>query len=156
MAMSIEPQFNIDDVRKRCNMFLEAVEDAQITRLQRLGEMCVNEARNNKGYMMQTGALMSSTGYMIFQDGVAIHDNFVQTGVDSSAMAKGEKKGRALAQAKGEMTKGIALVCVAGMNYAVYVESHGYNVLKSAETLAERELPKMLSQLISNIKKDAK
>ena len=48
-----------------------------------------------------------------------------------------------------------ALVVVAGMNYAAYVEAKGYNVLSSAEHLAERELPRMLDKLITNIKRAA-
>ena len=49
--------------------------------------------------------------------------------------------------------KGYVLVVVAGMNYAVYVESKGRDVLTSAEKLAETELPKMLRQLKDNIRK---
>ena len=41
------------------------------------------------------------------------------------------------------------------MNYAAYVEAKGKNVLTSAEHLAERELPRMLEKLISNIKRAA-
>ena len=55
----------------------------------------------------------------------------------------------------GKETKGVALVVVAGMNYAAYVEARGKNVLSSAEHLAERELPRMLEKLITNIKRAA-
>ncbi len=53
--MGIKANFTKDDVRKRFDAFLNMVEQKQIERLQRLGEMCLIEARNNKGYMMQTG-----------------------------------------------------------------------------------------------------
>lgn len=154
--MAIKPNFTKDDVRKRFDAFLNEIEKKQIARLQRLGEMCLVEARTNKGYMMQTGALLSSTGYEVFVDGVAIHSQFdVASGAESNAAETGIKSGQSIAETIGKGTNGIALVVVAGMNYAAYVEARGYNVLSSAEHLAERELPRMLEKLISNIKRAA-
>ena len=154
--MAIKPNFTKDDVRKRFDAFLIEIEKKQIARLQRLGEMCLVEARTNKGYMMQTGALLSSTGYEVFVDGVAIHSQFdAASGAESNAAETGIKSGQNIAETIGKGTKGIALVVVAGMNYAAYVEARGYNVLSSAEHLAERELPRMLEKLISNIKRAA-
>lgn len=154
--MAIKPNFTKDDVRKRFDAFLNEIEKKQIARLQRLGEMCLVEARTNKGYMMQTGALLSSTGYEVFVDGVAIHSQFdAASGAESNAAEIGIKSGQSIAKSIGKGTKGIALVVVAGMNYAAYVEAKGYNVLSSAEHLAERELPRMLEKLISNIKRAA-
>lgn len=154
--MAIKPNFTKDDVRKRFDAFLNEIEKKQIARLQRLGEMCLVEARTNKGYMMQTGALLSSTGYEVFVDGVAIHSQFdAASGAESNAAETGIKSGQSIAETIGKGTKGIALVVVAGMNYAAYVEAKGYNVLSSAEHLAERELPRMLEKLISSIKRAA-
>ena len=154
--MAIKPNFTKDDVRKRFDAFLNEIEKKQIARLQRLGEMCLVEARTNKGYMMQTGALLSSTGYEVFVDGVAIHSQFdAASGAESNAAETGIKSGQNIAETIGKGTKGIALVVVAGMNYAAYVEAKGYNVLSSAEHLAQRELPRMLEKLISNIKRAA-
>ena len=154
--MAIKPNFTKDDVRKRFDAFLNEIEKKQIARLQRLGEMCLVEARTNKGYMMQTGALLSSTGYAVFVDGVAIHSQFdAASGAESNADETGIKSGQSIAETIGKGTKGIALVVVAGMNYAAYVEAKGYNVLSSAEHLAERELPRMLEKIISKINRAA-
>ena len=154
--MGIKANFTKDDVRKRFDAFLDMVEQKQIARLQRLGEMCLIEARSNKGYMMQTGALLSSTGYEVFVDGVAIHSQFdAASGAESEAASKGVQTGKSIAEKIGKETKGVALVVVAGMNYAAYVEARGKNVLSSAEHLAERELPRMLEKLITNIKRAA-
>lgn len=154
--MGIKANFTKDDVKKRFDAFLDMVEQKQIARLQRLGEMCLIEARSNKGYMMQTGALLSSTGYEVFVDGVAIHSQFdAASGAESEAASKGVQTGKSIAEKIGKETKGVALVVVAGMNYAAYVEARGYNVLSSAEHLAERELPRMLEKLITNIKRAA-
>ena len=154
--MGIKANFTKDDVRNRFDAFLNEIEKKQIARLQRLGEMCWIEARNNKGYMMQTGAWLSSTGYQVFVDGVAVHTQFdAASGAESGAAAKGMKAGQTIADKVGKQTKGVALVVVAGMNYAAYVEARGYNVLSSAEHLAQRELPRMLEKLITNIKRAA-
>ena len=154
--MGVTANFTKADVKKRIDAFLDVVERQQIKTLQQLGEMCLIEARNNKGYMMQTGALLSSTGYQVFVDGVAIHSQFdAASGAKSEAAARGIKTGQTIAEQIGKETKGVALVVVAGMNYAAYVEARGYNVLTSAEHLAERELPKMLEKLITNIKRAA-
>ena len=154
--MGIKANFTKDDVRNRFDAFLNEIEKKQIARLQRLGEMCLIEARNNKGYMMQTGALLSATGYQVFVDGVAVHTQFdAASGAESGAAAKGMKAGQTIADKVGKQTKGVALVVVAGMNYAAYVEARGYNVLSSAKHLAKRELPRMLEKLITNIKRAA-
>lgn len=152
--MGIKAQFTQEQLKRRFDAFLEMVKKKQIARMQRLGEMCLIEARNNKGYMMQTGALLSSTGYTIFVDGVALHSQFdAASGAESNAAQNGIKAGQALAEKVGKNTKGVALVVVAGMNYAAYVEAKGYNVLSSAEHLAQRELPRMLEEFVQTINK---
>lgn len=154
--MGTKANFTRNDVRLYLESFCESVVKRQIRYLQYLGEMCLTEARNNKGYMMQTGALTSSTGYQVFVDGVAIHSQFdAVSGAESEAAARGVKTGQTLAEQIGKDTKGVALVVVAGMNYAAYVEARGYNVLSSAEHLAERELPRMLEKLITGVKRAA-
>lgn len=154
--MAITSNFKKDDLKGRFDAFLSMVEQKQIERLQMLGEMCLIEARSNKGYMMRTGALLSSTGYEIFVDGKAIHSRFdTASGAQSDAAAKGIKAGEDIAEKVGKETEGVALVVVAGMNYASYVEARGYNVLSSAEHLANRELPRMLEELTTNIKHSA-
>lgn len=150
--MGIKPKFNESDVAKCFMAFLEVIEKKQIERLQYLGEMCVKEARlvpPDTGFQDQTGNLRSSIGYVIFKNGVAIKSNYDQVKEGS----EGIKKGQALAEQVGKKyPTGIVLVVTAGMNYAVYLESKGRDVLTSAEILAKKELPRMLNDLISDIK----
>lgn len=147
--MGVIANFTKDDIKKRLDAFLDQIEKQQIKRLQLLGEKCVIEARTNKGYTVRTGALTSSTGYMVFVDGVAIHTAFEAENGEGST--NGIQTGQIVAEQIGRETTGVALVVVAGMNYAAYVEAKGYNVLASAEHLAERELPRMLEDLTNNI-----
>jgi hypothetical protein len=44
--MAIKAKFNMDDIKKRMSDFLDEVEQAEIERLQKLGEDCVKHARN--------------------------------------------------------------------------------------------------------------
>lgn len=127
--------------------FLQDVDNKMLQALSYAGEMCLREARLNKGYMDQTGNLTSSMGYIILKNGALAR----QSGFDSRAgsnPALGGAKGKDLAlQLASRYTGYYTLIVVAGMNYAALVEARGKNVLTSAELLAEKEIPKLLKQL---------
>jgi hypothetical protein len=150
--MGIVANFKTSDVQKRFDNFLNKIVKQQINYLKKLGEMCVNHARSvpaDVGFTDQTGNLRSSIGYTVFVDGVAVSSNYKQVLKGND----GIKKGKELAEKIGTKQKGVCLVVTAGMNYALKVESKGRDVISSAEHLAQQELPKMLNQLISNIRK---
>ena len=152
--MGIEAQFTKEDVQERFDAFLGQIQEKQINALLYLGEKCVAHARSipkEQGFEDQTGNLRSSIGYAVFVDGVAIHSFYNE--VNGGAI--GAKAGQELSVKIGERTNGVCLVVTAGMNYALYVESRGRDVIASAEQLAERELPRMLEKLVDNIKKAA-
>jgi hypothetical protein len=110
-----------------------------------VGEKCVNEARKNGRYMDRTGNLRSSVGYVVVADGNVIQmSNFEQVKKGKQGASDGETFAKQLI---GKFPKGVCLIVVAGMNYATYVSSRGYNVLDSSELLAERLVPEMLEQL---------
>lgn len=142
----IKPRFNQNDLHKAFLKKKEAINNVLIRRLQILGERCVNHARTLNTYTDQSGNLRSSIGYAIYANSNAIQESFV---------GKPEGVAKAKEMASKYARKGpneISLIVVAGMDYALYVESKGYDVLTSAEELAKRELPKMLKQLLDNIK----
>lgn len=149
--MGITPKFNQGIVRERFDKFIEAIERAQIKRLKYLGEMCVKHAREipaSTGFTDQTGNLRSSIGYMVFKNGVAVHEGYSQV----KEGGEGIQAGKNLAMKVGaKYTEGIALVVTAGMHYAVYLEAKGRDVLTSAELFAKQELPKMVEDLKKNI-----
>lgn len=151
--MGLEPKFTRQDIEKRFNKFLLVVEKRQIERLQYLGELCATKAREipkSIGFEDQTGNLRSSIGYMVFKDGVAVHEGYNQVGTGSEGVMAGAE----LAKKVGSKYKnGISLVVTAGMNYALFVEAKGRDVLSSSEMFARQELPKMLNELKRNITK---
>lgn len=154
--MGIDAKFTQADVSKRFDKFIAVIEKRQVERMMYLGEKCVTHAKlipELVGFTDQTGALRSSIGYAVFKDGVAVHMDYQQVGEG----AEGVKKGQALAaKVAKKYPKGILLVVTAGMEYAIYVESKGRDVLSSAEHLAQQELPKMIKALKENINKALK
>lgn len=149
--MSIQPKFNQGDVRKRFDKFIEAIERRQIKRLQYLGEMFVKHAREvpaSTGFTDQTGNLRSSIGYMVFKNGIAVHESFIQVENGSEGVLAGQNNAKRIG---AKYTDGIALVVVAGMNYAIHLEAKGRDVLTSAESFAKQELPKLVEGLKKNI-----
>ena len=147
--MVIEPKFDFNAINKRIAEYQKRIILAQILTLRFLGEECVKRARINADFIDQTGNLRSLIGYILFQDGVALSSYFkkVKKGSD------GTNEGRKLAlQVGSENDEGLVLVVVAGMEYALAVESRGRDVLTSTEHFAKQELPRMLSDLKLNIK----
>ena len=125
--------------------FTEQAENAIINILMYVGESCITEARDNGSYMDQTGNLRSSIGYVVVNNGKIVGMKVGEQVKDGT-----EGKGKAesyMTRLASEHSTGICLIVVAGMNYAVYVEGRGKNVLSSAELLAERMVPQMLEQL---------
>lgn len=129
---------------------IERYEAQIIYNLSYVGEQCLNEARSTNSYKDQTGNLRSSLGYMIVRDGVIVEMSDFKVVKQGQ---QGSKDGSAfIRKVVGEFTSGIALIVVAGMNYAGYVSAKGYNVLDSSELMAERLVPAIMKQLGFTVK----
>ena len=141
---------------------VERYEKLLTMNLQYVGEQCVKAARDlpspkftgkkphevpphQPHYIDWTGNLRSSIGYVTVRNG-----NVVSQGGFKSAKGGGEgaAEGKAYAeQLAAKFPHNIALVVVAGMNYAAYVSATGSDVLDTAELLAEKLVPQMMKQL---------
>lgn len=104
--------------------------------LTKLGEECIAKIRDRSGsesWFDQTGNLRSSIGYAVYDHGMQkIQSAFqiVMSGNDGSIAGR-----KMLRQLANDYSNAYALVVVAGMNYADYVES-----LKNKDVLASTEL----------------
>ena len=137
----ITPQFTPADIERMLQEKIAKYEEKIIRILRNVGEKCINEAREYGSYQDQTGNLRSSIGY-IEKGGFAPTERGTEGG------KSGQKEGEAfINKVTSQYPKGFVLVVVAGMKYASYVEARNYNVLTSAELLAEREVPKLLKAL---------
>lgn len=149
--MGIEANFT-GDIDGTFRAFLLDIERQIIESLCRIGEEAISMAKTipeERGFTDRTGNLRSSMGYIVFKDGKPLNIDFkAEKGGDIGAQ-EGE---RLAVQVGGSYTEGYTLVVVAGMKYAVYVESKGRDVLTSAEKQAEKAIAKELADLVTNIK----
>lgn len=124
---------------------IQRIEQQTIYNLSYVGEQCLNEARNNGSYLDRTHNLRSSTGYVIVKDGKIVKmGDFTPIKGGNEGAQGGAAFARQLVK---EFPSGIVLIVVAGMNYAAHVSARGYNVLDSAELLAEQLVPSLMKQL---------
>ena len=145
--MPIVQKTPLSHIDKYIQQQVQRQERALINTLAYIGEQCVNEARsyNGKAYKDQTGNLRSSVGYVVAADGkVKASGSFETVQQGEEGANTGKQYAKTLA---AQYPKGVVLIVVAGMHYAKYVASKGYNVLQSAELKAETLVPKLLKQL---------
>lgn len=153
--MGIRMTTSISEVQDAIQIAAERVEMLTIRALAYLGERCVIEARDRspeESWFDQTGNLRSSVGYVIAHNGKIVQYSGFQQVKNGS---EGSKTGKEFAT---ELIKkysiGYALIVVAGMNYAEYVEAMDNKVvLASAELFAHKELPSMMQKLKTQIAK---
>jgi hypothetical protein len=85
----------------------------------------VKRAKSTNTYIDRTGNLRSSIGYVLCINGVEVDSSF--KGVGEEGVRKGYELATRIAGNAG--SNGIVAVVVAGMDYALYVEAKGYDVL---------------------------
>lgn len=110
-----------------------------------IAEKVTNAARSTNSYKDRTGNLRSSLGAIVLVDGQVVSSNGFEVVLDGF---EGAKQGREYAnELAGQFPEGVVLIVVAGKNYAAHVAKKGYDVLQSAELLADKLVPEMLEKL---------
>lgn len=150
-----KPNFSMGDVHNHFADYAVRVHRATEKVLQYIGEQCVKLAREKGTYNDITGNLRNSIGYVLVKNGSIISKNFeakVESKVISSANGKGILEGEALAkELASRVGKGYALIVVAGMHYAHYVETLNKDVLDSAERWADEQVPRLMQRLKTQV-----
>lgn len=118
-----------------------------------LGEQTVAMARSrsaNESWIDRTGNLRSSVGYIVLRDGEIVSaSDFGQVKQGSDGSNAGRQFAEEIAR---DIHSDYALIVVAGMNYASYVEAiESKDVLAGPELFARKKLPGMLRQLRNQI-----
>lgn len=175
--MPIKPKFDMGSLLRRVDRLPQLVIGQAVKTLAYVGEAAVNEARklphppeslwkttNDKGetvvkspvpahqpnYIDWTANLRSSIGYVVVVDGeIVVSSAFQAERGEKGNGEEGARRGREFAQGlASRVPEGkMALILVAGMHYAAYVSSKGYDVLNTAAITAEQMATRMLASL---------
>ena len=140
IIMGIDVQFpNFDKI---FDDFISQKEKAILETLDYIGQQCQNDARSNGAYQDHTGNLRASCQYRVIRDG----KTYSGSGSEGS---EGANAGDELLDKLSFQYSmdGAVLIVVAGMKYAAAVEAKGFNVLTSAELLADQLVPQLLDKL---------
>lgn len=122
--MGLKCNFTSDGFLKEAATQVDTLNTRMVNSFIRAGEIFVTQARSQiqnhdlGTYNDQTTNLRNSIGYYVFQDGELVTKKIYGNDEDNDDIAEQVKS-----------TQGIQLIALAGMNYASYVESKGYNVI---------------------------
>lgn len=152
----------IDKVLQEIEADLQRCRQAVILELIYTGEEAVKLQRGSHGYLDQTGNLTSSIGYMVLDHGKVVSmSNFAQVATKKRGRPKGSKSGSSIGKQKAAelaakyASDDLALVILAGMDYASHVEAKGLNVIDTAQLHVLGNLPprikKRLEKAIAQI-----
>lgn len=148
--MGITKQFDDGMIQARVQKFQENLENAVLFVLKYLGESLVKYARDNHNYTDQTGNLTNSISYAIVRNSKIVYSD------EQTQPGEGAEAAKAVAiKYASTLPNSFSLIIVAGMNYAAYVESKGYNVILPAELKAKTEVPRMMNRIIEQAKEKA-
>lgn len=137
MGFKVKLKMSKDSINRVLSNAIEEKRAAIIQTLLFIGESCVNDARLNGSYTDRTGNLRSSIGYRVIDNGTVVGSGgFKRVKDGEQGASKGSRYIDAITERYANFS-GLVLVVVAGMNYASYVADRGYNVLQSAELVAE-------------------
>ena len=152
--MGIEARIDIREIRAYLEREVRKHEKRLVAMLQYVGQTVVNEIRTShiSNWDDQTGNLRSSTGYIVSVDGIPQVESAFEM-VDGPDRAKTTVNGSQIGKNYAEslvplFPRGIALIVVAGMSYASYVEKlKNKTVLAQGELEARKLVDKMIQEL---------
>lgn len=146
--MGIKMTTPMSEVSLIIHRSMEIIREEVMRALSYLGEVCVRKIKDRtaqESWIDQTGNLRSSIGYAIYEYGrKEIESAFRVVKKGQEGVIEGKKIIDELARMYSNT---YALVVVAGMNYAEYVEAKdNKDVLASTELFARKEVDKYLKQ----------
>lgn len=127
-----------DGIKRFFNAAFEVIRKEIIIAFSKLGEECTGRIRDRsaeESWIDHTSNLRSSIGYAVYDYGIkSVESTFSTIGSGSEGSSEGKKMVQELAS---EYSKVFALVVVAAMNYADFVEAkENKDVLASTELWA--------------------
>lgn len=140
------------DVERFYDAFIDRAEEKIYKLLQRSGEEFVKIARTKGAYKDQTGNLRSSIGYVIVKDGEILTEDY-ELSEKGTERREGIRRAKRLVEELIPLyDKGWVLIGVAGMPYALNVESvHNLDVISVAAEQAEEWIRKQSETLFDKL-----
>lgn len=126
--MKIKARFNIDKLFEGIYEKVEIITDTVIEAIQMACLEATNKAKGLNTYKDQTHYLRSSIGFVIYDHGEKVTEEFTSSGGTKGNEGVAEGK-RIAAEAATQYPNDIVAVIVAAADYALYVESKGYDVI---------------------------
>lgn len=156
--MGIEPNFNMNDINSYLQGKVKMLDELMIRNLNFLGMECVNLAKSLDTYTDRTGNLRNSIGYIVLKHGNVVSSMFEagQRGPEfDSKETPGEKVGEAFArEIAKDFQVGYALIVVAGMEYASYIEDVKHlDVIAPAKSLANVRIKQIAQSIVNSIRR---
>lgn len=138
--MGMESNFDISALRKYAESKKDDFVEAALEAYKLTCISMVKRAKQTDTYKDQTHKLRSSIGCVLYHDGVEVFNYFESTGgeMGGKGVQEGLMQARLVAEQQGN--KSIVAVVVAGADYALYVESKGYDVLTGSTLRFSSEL----------------
>ncbi|GAB3666410.1 hypothetical protein GCM10028791_42210 [Echinicola sediminis] len=151
--LKITPKFKGKDVENYLLKHVRKIEKSIENELLYVGLEFVRDARLNADFTDRTGNLRSSIGFVLLKDGRPIHQDFEKSWKKGTDKETGVEKAIKYASevAGAELNIGYTLVVVAGMDYAVYVEASGKDVLTGSSIKAEKNIKSVFEKLEKNL-----
>lgn len=157
--MAVKAEFKVEGIKElqnRLNQRKEALQKVLNMKLLQLAEEAVTHAKENKGYRDRTANLKNSISFALFYDGVLVTQQLGQLSKPEDAPKDHRGVASNMEQFCSEegvvKLTGFTLVIVAGMEYGVYVEQKGYNVLHLTKYFLRDEMRKILEETLDDIK----
>lgn len=121
-------------------------DDMTLQVLKYAGETFVKNARENREFRDDTGNLQSSIGYVIVKDKKIVFKAL--RGIGKSPTKKGQDAAERLAkEIMINLPTGWALIGVAGMEYGIYVEARGIDVITGSVPATQKLLKEVFKEL---------
>ena len=146
--MAIKAGFSINALDELMNAIPDILAGEIVRAFSYLGEQCVMRVRDRTGdesWYDQTGNLRSSIGYAVYEEGKILIESAFETVKNGN---QGTSKGRQLIEdLANKYSQTYAMVVVAGMDYAEYVEAKdNKDVLASTELWAKSKMNEYLEK----------
>lgn len=132
---------DFSDLQRKLDEKEQKAKDAILKVFSSAGERAVERARNTKTYKDVTGNLTASIGYGVVRNGELLDYGGFGGGTG------GQKGLSCLREVAPTVNAEIALIIVAGMDYAIYVERKGYVVLDGGTLEVDDDIRSQLERI---------